>query len=82
MRLIQTLLNPSLEQQNNSSYLQVDESDCGIFDECTAEVLVGTKPIEFMLWDLSGMFHNIYSQGMFYNLFSLINTKSTWNFNS
>ncbi|XP_065057302.1 uncharacterized protein LOC135685322 isoform X2 [Rhopilema esculentum] len=37
-----------------NSDFEVDESDCGIFDECITEVLVGTKPIEFMLWDLSG----------------------------
>jgi len=36
------------------SDFEVDESNCGIFEECTVKVKIGTRMIEFMLWDLSG----------------------------
>lgn len=36
------------------SDFEVDESPSGVFEECTAPVRIGTRQIEFMLWDLSG----------------------------
>ncbi len=39
---------------------KVDDGSYDIFEECTAPVRIGTREIEFMLWDLSGNSHEFY----------------------
>ncbi len=39
---------------------KVDDGSYDIFEECTAPVRIGTREIEFMLWDLSGNSREFY----------------------